>query len=181
MYYIAYGRLKTAFRIWTEELAKYNDILNAKREEIVRKIMIAAMSKHQFAFMVWKNWIQRQLHEENCMKKMVDKMLRSAGLMVYNLFTRWKMDTFTDIERRREMKKNGILNTMLELLDRTHRNHLKTGFSRTAGESMNTASRQRMIGRLAHACFGRMKEAYDSWKYDTFAKMKAEMNARRLR
>jgi len=28
MYYIAYGRLKTAFRMWTEELTKYNEILN---------------------------------------------------------------------------------------------------------------------------------------------------------
>ena len=46
MYYIAYGRLKTAFRMWTEELSKYNDMLNAKREEIVRKIAISAMSKH---------------------------------------------------------------------------------------------------------------------------------------
>jgi hypothetical protein len=48
------------------------------------------------------------------MKKMVDKMLRSAGLMVYNLFTRWKMDTFTDVERRRTMKKNNILNAFFE-------------------------------------------------------------------
>jgi hypothetical protein len=181
MHYIAFGKLKNAFRDWTEELTKYNDLLNAKREDIVRKLAASAMSKHQFSFMLWKNWTQRQMHEENCMKKMVDKMLRSAGLMVYNLFTRWKMDTFTDIERRREMKKNGILNAMFDTLDKTHRNHLKTGFSRTAGESMNTASRQRMIAKLAHACFGRMKEAYDSWKFSTFAKMKAEMERKKAK
>jgi hypothetical protein len=148
MYYIAYGRLKTAFRMWTEELTKYNEILNAKREEIVRKIMIAAMSKHQFAFYMWKNWTQRQLNDENMMKKMVNRMLRSAGLMVYNLFTRWKMDTFTDIERKRTMKKNGILNGMFDLLDKRLNNHIKVGYSKLAGESMNTAARQRMVGRL---------------------------------
>jgi hypothetical protein len=82
------------------------------------------------------------------MKKMVNRMLRSAGLMVYNLFTRWKMDTFTDIERKRTMKKNGMLNGMFDLLDRRHRNHIKVGYSKLAGESMNTAARQRMVGRL---------------------------------
>jgi hypothetical protein len=134
--------------MWTEELSKYNDLVNAKREEIVRKIMIAAMSKHQFAFMMWKNWTQRELNDEALMKKMVNRMLRSAGLMVYNLFTRWKMDTFTDLERKRTMKKNGILNGCFDLLDRKHRNHMKVGFSKLAGESMNTAARQRMVGRL---------------------------------
>ena len=79
------------------------------------------------------------------------------------------------------MKRNNKLNAFFDLLDKTHRNHLKTGFSRTAGESMNTASRQRMIGRLAHACFGRMKEAFDSWKYDVFAKLKADMERKKAK
>jgi hypothetical protein len=148
MYYIAYGRLKTAFRMWTEELSKYNNLLNAKREEIVRKIAMAAMSKHQFAFYMWKNWTQKELNDENLMKKMINRMLRSAGLMQYGFFTRWKMDTFTDIERKRTMKKNKILNGMFDLLDKKHRNHMKVGYSKLAGESMNTAARQRMVGRL---------------------------------
>jgi len=181
MYYIAYGRLKTAFRIWTEELSKYNDILNAKREEIVRKFMVSAMGKSQFAFMMWKNWTARQLADENLMKKMVDKMLRSAGLMVYNLFTRWKMDTFTDLERKLALKRNNKLNTFFDCLDKKHRNHLKAGFNGAAGESMNTATRQRIINRLGHACFGRTKEAFDNWKYDTFAKYKAEMERKKAK
>jgi len=156
MYYIAYGRLKTAFRMWTEELSKYNDILNAKREEIVRKIMIASMSKHQFAFMLWKNWTARKLADENLMKKMVDKMLRSAGLMVYNLFTRWKMDTFTDLERKLALRRSNIMNKFFDILDKKYRNHMKVGYSKLAGESMNTAARQRMVGRLRNACFGRL-------------------------
>jgi hypothetical protein len=141
MHYISFGKLKNAFRTWTEELQKYAEQLNAKREEIVRKIAVSVMGKEQFAFMLWKNWIKRELHEEMLMKKMVDKMLRSAGLMVYNLFTRWKMDTFTDIERKREMRKNAKLNACFECLDKKHRNHLKTGFTKLAGESMNTATR----------------------------------------
>jgi hypothetical protein len=131
--------------------------------------------------MLWKNWVKRELHDENMMKKMVDKMLRSAGLMVYNLFTRWKMDTFTDLERRLTMKKNNKLTACFDCLDKKHRNHMKTGFTRLAGESMNTATRQRMIAKLGHACFGRMKEAYDSWKYSTFAKLKADMERKKAK
>jgi len=181
MHYIAFGKLKNAFRDWTEELSKYNDLLNAKRIEIVTKLCQAAMSKHAFSFMIWKNWVKREMQDEACMKKMVDKMLRSAGLMVYNLFTRWKLATFTDLEKKREMKKNGKLNAMFNVLDRTHRNHLKAGFSGAAGESMNTAARQRIINKLGHACFGRMKESFDSWKYDTHAKYKAEMERKKAK
>jgi hypothetical protein len=63
---------------------------------------------------MWKNWTQKELNDEAMMKKMVNRMLRSAGLMVYNLFTRWKMDTFTDLERKRTMKKNNILNAFFD-------------------------------------------------------------------
>jgi hypothetical protein len=58
------------------------------------------------------------------------------------------MDTFTDLERKRTMKKNGILNGMFDLLDKRLNNHIKVGYSKLAGESMNTAARQRMVGRL---------------------------------
>jgi len=141
MHYIAFGRLKNAFRLWTEELQKYSEMLNAKREEIVRKLAMSAMSKEQFAFMLWKQWLKRELQEENLMKKMVDKMLRSAGLMVYNLFTRWKMDTFTDIEKKRAMNKNRKLNSCFDVLDKKHKNHLQTGFNRISGDSMNTKTK----------------------------------------
>ena len=141
MHYIAFGRLKNAFRLWTEELQKYSEMLNAKREEIIRKLAISAMGKEQYAFMLWKNWIKRELHDENLMKKMVDKMLRSAGLMVYNLFTRWKLTTFTDIEKKREMIKNRKLNNMFNLLDKKHRNHLQSGFNNISGDSMNTKTK----------------------------------------
>jgi len=181
MYYIAYGRLKTAFRIWTEELSKYNDMLNAKREEIVRKFMVSVMGKSQFAFMLWKNFVARKLADENLMKKMVNRMLRSAGLMVYNLFTRWKMDTFTDLERKLALRRSNIMNKFFDILDKKHRNHMKVGYSKLAGESMNTAARQRMVGRLRNACFGRLQTAWDTWKFDTFAKLKQDMERKKMK
>jgi hypothetical protein len=38
-----------------------------------------------------------------------------------------------------------------------------------------------MIAKLSHACFGRMKEAYDCWKYSTFAKLKADMERKKAK
>lgn len=113
------------------------------------------------------------------MGKIVDNMLRSAGMMIYNLFTRWKLDTFNDIERRRAMQKNRKLNAMWDVLELKYRQHLKAGFSGTAGDAMNTNSRQRILTRLGNSTFGRMKAAWDSWKYDTFAKAKAEMERKK--
>jgi len=66
------------------------------------------------------------------------------------------MDTFNDAAKRAELLKNKRLTAFMDVLDHKHRNHLKAGFSRAAGESMNTNARQRMIGRLGNACFGRM-------------------------
>jgi len=143
------------------------------------KLAKSTMSKHQLAFMLWRDWVKREAYADNLMKKMMDKMLRSAGLMVYNLFTRWKLDTFNDIERRRTLLRNRKLNAFMECLDHKHRNHLKSGFNAIAGDSMNTATKQRIIGKLGNACFGRVKAAFDSWKYDTFAKMKSDMERKK--
>ena len=89
------------------------------------------------------------------MKGMVNRMMRKAGMMQYNLFTRWKMDTFNDVAKRRELLKNKRLTAMGETLHKKYRNHLKSGFAKIAGESAMTGAKQRMVGRLANACFGR--------------------------
>jgi len=119
-------------------------------------LAMSTMSKHQLAFCMWSSWVRKQLREENMMRGMVNRMMRKAGMMQYNLFTRWKMDTFNDAAKRAELLKNKRLNTFMEVLDNKHRNHLKAGFSRAAGESMNTNAKQRLLGRLGNACFGRM-------------------------
>jgi len=67
------------------------------------KFAKATMSQTQLAFMLWREHARNVAHADNMMKKMIDKMLRSAGLMVYNLFTRWKLATFTDNEKKRAM------------------------------------------------------------------------------
>jgi hypothetical protein len=130
--------------------------LQEKRNAVIHKLAMSTMSKHQLAFMMWRSWVKKQLHEEGLMKTMINRMMRKAGMMQYNLFVRWKMDTFNDVAKRRELFKNKRLTAMMETLDHRHRNHMKAGYSKLAGESMNTAARQRMIGRLANACFGRL-------------------------
>jgi hypothetical protein len=89
--------LKNAFRDWTECISKYRNALNKKREEYIHKLALSCMSKHQQAFVIWKDLVTKKRSEEALMRQMIDKMLRSAGLMVYNLLTRWKLDTFTDM------------------------------------------------------------------------------------
>jgi len=64
---------------------------------------------------------------------------------------------------------------MWDCLTNKHRNHLKAGFNGIAGDSMNTAMRQRILGKLSQAYYGRMEKAFDNWKYDCFADKKAQM------
>jgi hypothetical protein len=101
--------------------------------------------------------------------------------MVYNLFTRWKLDTFTDIQKRREMAKNRKLMRMGDCLDKKHRHHLKAGYNAIAVDTMNTKMRDRIVNRLSFVCFGRMQQAFDSWKYMIFAKLREEMERKKAR
>ena len=61
MYFIAFGRLKNAFRDWTECLEHMAKALNEKRAAVCRRLALSACSKHQLAFMYWKNWVTREL------------------------------------------------------------------------------------------------------------------------
>jgi hypothetical protein len=101
LHFIAFGKLKNAFREWTELISKFRDAYNKKREDTIKKLAMSCMSKEQQAFMLWKDLMQKKRSEDALLKAMIDKMLRSAGLMVYNLFTRWKLAAFTDMEKRR--------------------------------------------------------------------------------
>jgi len=90
------------------------------------------------------------------------------------MFSQWKLNTFTDIERRRALRKNRILNAAMECLDKKYRNHLKAGVTKIAGESFNTNMQKRIINRLSFVYFGRLTAAFNDWKADTFRKYKEE-------
>ena len=90
------------------------------------------------------------------------------------LFMRWKLDTFTDVERRRTLRKNRILTTAFDLLDKKYRNHLKFAVTKIAGNSFNTNMQKRIINRLSFVYFGRLTNAFNDWKADTFRKYKEE-------
>jgi len=115
------------------------------------------------------------------MKSMINKMLKKAGLMVYNLFTRWKLDCFTDAAKRREILRNRKLNAMVDCLQKRRTKNLKAGFSKTAGDAMNTEARKKIVNRLAWTYYGRLKSAFVAWKSDTFAKFKAEIERKKAK
>ena len=81
MYYIAYGRLKNAFRDWTECLDHIREALKRKRQEVMRRFAGSTAAKFKLSFDAWRNWILKELKNENQMKAMVNKMMKKAGLM----------------------------------------------------------------------------------------------------
>jgi len=116
MHFIAFGKLKNAFMAWAETIGRVREELNRKREEVIYRLAKATMSQSQLSFMIWRDSTYAALRQDRVMKKMLDKMLRAAGLQIYNLFTRWKLSTFTDMEKRNTIKKNRILNSFEALL-----------------------------------------------------------------
>ena len=72
------------------------------------------------------------------MKAMINKMLKKAGLMVYSMFAIWKLETFTDVERRRALRRNKILNSAMDVLDKIYRNHLKSAVTKISAFSFTT-------------------------------------------
>ena len=97
------------------------------------------------------------------------------------LFMRWKLDTFTDVERRRTLRKNRILTAAFDVLDKKYRNHLKAGMTKISGESFNTNMQKRIINRLSFVYFGRLKNAFTAWKADTFTKFQAELERKKAK
>ena len=108
------------------------------------------------------------------MKSMINKMLKKAGLEIYSMFTKWKLDTFTDAERRRALRRNKILNAAVDSMEKKLKNHLKAGFARTAGDSLAFGMRKKVVNRLVFVGFGRLRNAFNDWKADTFRKFAEE-------
>jgi len=108
------------------------------------------------------------------MKAMINKMLKKAGLMVYSMFAIWKLETFTDVERRRALRRNKILNSAMDVLDKIYRNHLKSAVTKISALSFATNMQKRIINRLSFVYFGRLTNAFNDWKADTFRKYKEE-------
>jgi hypothetical protein len=118
---------------------------------------------------------------DKIMTHVIEKMLRCANMMQFHLFSRWKNATFTDKARRALMKKNRQVTKLVDDLQRKHDKYLKAGFNAIAKDSLNTKTKQSIIGRLSKACYGRLQAAYDTWKYDTFQELKAAMERKKAR
>ena len=72
------------------------------------------------------------------MKMVIERMLKSANLMSYNLFTRWKLATFTDKEKRLQMAMSRKIGKMFDNIERKWRNHLRAGINKIARDCVET-------------------------------------------
>jgi phosphoribosylpyrophosphate synthetase len=50
-----------------------------------------------------------------------------------------------------------------------------------AKDVANSKAQEKIVGRLAFACWGRMQQAFDSWKYAVFANLKAEVERKKAK
>lgn len=91
-------------------------------------------------------------------------MLKSKNLQAYNYFTIWKLNTFTDKKQKLEMKKSRIMNRMFDVFTRKYHRNLKAGVRAIARDSWCTNMQQRILNKLHHAAFGKLKAKFDIWK-----------------
>jgi hypothetical protein len=181
MHFIAYGRLRNAFTMWKEELDHYRKIGEGKRARVIDRLIKATMSHEQQAFLLWKDWIKNEHRKEQLMKMVISLMLKTANLMEYNLFTKWKLATFTDKEKRNQLRRARILNSAVECLERRLRNHLRAGVTAIAKDSWNTNMQVRILNKLTYVAHGRMKGMFDRWKFTVHSKMHAEQERKKAR
>ncbi len=98
-------------------------------------------------------------------------MLKAAGLQVYNHFTVWKLNTFTDKEKQLQQRRSRKLHAMYDILEHMYKNHLKAGVNAIAQDSWNTNMLQRILNKLSHVAFGKAKNCFDKWKFTTHQHM----------
>jgi hypothetical protein len=180
MHFIAYGRLRNAFTMWKEELDKYAQIGEAKRARVIEQLIKASMSREHRAFLNWMVWCDAEKRKEKLMRSAINLMLKAAGLMVYNYFSRWKLN---GLEKKKifEMRHARALNEVIDSLGRKRRKNLKAGFNAIAKDSWNTNMKQRILNKLHYVCYGRMKNLFDRWKFTVHQRLLAEMEAKKAK
>lgn len=91
-------------------------------------------------------------------------MLKSKNLQVYNYFTIWKLNTFTDKRQQLEMKKSRIMNRAFDCLTRKYHSNLKAGLRGVAKDSWCTNMQRNILNKLTFIAFGKVKAKFDIWK-----------------
>jgi hypothetical protein len=73
------------------------------------------------------------------------------------------------------------LNDVFDSIARKRRNHLRAGFNAIAKDNWNTGMKQRILNKLTYSCFGRLKLAFNTWKYDTFQKLRVAIEQQKAK
>jgi hypothetical protein len=132
------------------------------------------MSKEQKAYVFWREMVFAERKREALMKHMISLMLTTAGLAEYNLFSKWKLETFNNKAKRAEVARSRILTNSFDLLVRKYHRNLRAGVNGVAKDSFNTNMRQRILGKLAHVAYGKTKDKFENWKHQVHTKLKME-------
>ncbi len=119
---------------------------------------------------------------DRLMRSAFEKMLRAAGVTVERAWIIWKMQHLANDRNRVATARRDIAATnLVNVLDKKRKHHLRSGMKPIAADVAQTKAQERVVGRLAFACWGRMQQAFDSWKYAVFANLKAEVERKKAK
>jgi hypothetical protein len=137
MHFIAFGRLRNAFSWWKEMLDKFAKVGEQKRYRIIEKLVKNSLSNEHRCFLNWAAWSAAEQRKEKLIKNSINLMLKAAGLLVYNYFSMWKLNTL-EKGKLAEMQHQRALNDVIDSIGRKRRNHLRAAFNAIAKDSWNT-------------------------------------------
>ncbi len=119
---------------------------------------------------------------DRLMRCAFEKMLRAAGVNVERAWIIWKMNHLAADRNRVATARRDIAATnLVNVIDKKRKNHLRAGMKPIAKDVANSKAQEKVVGRLAFACWGRMQQAFDSWKYAVFANLKAEVERKKAK
>jgi hypothetical protein len=95
---------------------------------------------------------------DRLMRAAFQKMLRAAGVNVERAWLRWKMNHLAeDRNRVSEARRNIAAANLGNCLDKKKKRHLRAGMKPIAADVAQNKAKEKIVGRLAFACFGRMQ------------------------
>jgi hypothetical protein len=119
---------------------------------------------------------------DRIMRAAFQKMLRASGVNVERAFLQWKMNHLsTDRNRIKQARRDIAAANLGNCLDKKRKNHLRSALKPIAADVAQTKAREKIVGRLSFACFGRMQQSFDSWKYHVFAHLAAAIEKKKAK
>ena len=109
-------------------------------------------------------------------------MLRAAGINLERSWLRWKMNHLSeDRDRVKKSRRDIAAANLGNALDKKRKQQLKSGLKPIAADVADTKAKQKIMSRLHFIAFGKVQAAFNNWKFDTFAKMRVEMEHKKAK